>query len=119
MEQIEDIREMIRRTVADLDRQGMELKQAAVQATNDEADYEERKASFLVALFEEEAELGFKRTESQRQSLYRRALKDDRRRANLSRETLQADRELYRGLQTKINALQTLARMIEAEMRLG
>lgn len=118
MDELTEIKRMLNEAVAQLDATGAELKAEAREATDRQADYEERKNEFLIALFAEEAEKGFKRTESQRQALYRSAYRAERRQAMLAKEQLAASRDLYRGLQAKVNAIQTLARIAEAEMRL-
>lgn len=109
---------MLGEAVAQLEQAGAELKREAREATDRQADYEERKNEFLVALFTEESEGGFKRTESQRQALYRSAYRLERREAMAAKAGLDASRDLYRGLLAKVNAIQTLARIAEAEMRL-
>lgn len=118
MDELGEIKEMLRSAVGQLDSLGAELKQEARSATEKAADYEERKNGFLTQLFDEEAQKGFKRTESQRQALYRAAYREERREAMIAKEQLQSSRDLYRGLQAKVNAIQTLARIVEAEMRL-
>ena len=118
MDELTEIKRMLTEAVAQLDALGAELKAEAKAATDRQADYEERKNGFLIELFSEEADKGFKRTESQRQALYRSAYRHERREAMVAKEQLAASRDLYRGLQSKVNAIQTLARIAEAEMRL-
>lgn len=93
---------------------GMEARDSADRA----ADYEEKKNSYLIELYEEEIQFGFKRTEAQRQALYRDRFREERRRMLLSREELQSSRDLLKGLQAKLNALQTLARLSELEFKI-
>lgn len=118
MDELAEIKGMLRRAVDELESAGAELRKEAREASDRAADYEERKNAFLTELFAEEAEKGFKRTESQRQALYRAAYKAERREAMTAKGQLDASRDLYRGLLAKVNAIQTLARIAEAEMRL-
>lgn len=118
MDELTEIKRMLGEAVSQLDALGAELRREAREATDRQADYEERKNGFLIELFNEESQKGFKRTESQRQALYRSAYRAERREAMVAKEQLNASRDLYRGLQAKVNAIQTLARIAEAEMRL-
>lgn len=118
MEELLKIKAEIARATAEIPKLAAQIRAESVAAANAQADYDERKHQFLIDLFDEEAEQKFKRTEAQRQSLYRNAFKRERRAAMLAKAELDSSRDLFRGLQSTIMALQTQARLVEAQMRM-
>jgi hypothetical protein len=118
MDELREIQRQLTEAITELEAFAEILRTDARLATSRAADYEEAKNQYLIALYSEEVEQGFKRTEAQRQALYRDRFKDLRRASMLAKEELQSSRDLFKGLQAKINAIQTIARMSEAEMKL-
>lgn len=118
MDQLKTTQNELRTAIDELDALSEQIRHEARAAATTSASYEEKKNRYLITLFAEEAEGGFKRTETQRQALYRTAFREERLEAMLAKEELQSSRDLFKGLQAKINALQTIARLSEAELKL-
>lgn len=94
------------------------IKFISVRAATARADYEFVKNNKLIDLFAEEAEKGTKRTEKQRESLYRVEFSTERLAANLAENDLKAERDLMDSIKTQINSVQTRARILETDVKL-
>lgn len=93
------------------------IKAQIMQAAS--ADYEELKQSMLVALFDQEAQDKMRRTEAQRTAIVRTKYAMERRLRNTAQADYESAKAFYKGLESKLSALQTLAGIERDEMRMA
>lgn len=97
---------------------GRQMKASAVLEAEMRSDYEELKNQYLIELYAQEVDKATKRTEAQRTAMYRIKFKDERRRWLMAKADFDSDRDLFKGLQSKITAIQTLISLEKAKMNL-
>lgn len=103
----------------DLTALGREIKASAKREAETLSKYEELKNRYLIQLYAEEVELKIKRTVDQRTAMYRTMYLDERRDWLLAKADHESNRDLFRGVQTKITSLQTLIGIEREKMRLS
>ena len=94
------------------------ILQSAKDEVNYRSDYEEKKNKFLLLCYAEENDRNFKRTEQHRKSMYRDKFADERRAWLFAKADYESNRELYKGLLSKIEALRTLVSLEKSKMNL-
>jgi len=119
MNDLERLRNELNDAINALTQTAMRLKSSAREAVEKRSDYEERKNGYLIQLAAEDAESGTKRTVALQQAMYRQLYKNERRAYLLAEADLDSDKDLFRGIQAKLNALQTVSRLTESEVKLG
>lgn len=117
--ELPDLMRAIENTVADLDKQGDALKTSAMVSANARASYSEVKHRELIAMKAEEIETKTKRTIQDREALYRNKFSNERREWMMAEADHDSNKDLYRGTMSKLNALQSLLRVKEGEMRMA
>lgn len=118
MEEIEQLEKQLTEATENLTKLGQKLKKSAAAEADFHSDYEEKKNGYLIELYSSEVDKATKRTVDQRTAMYRLKFATERRRWLLAKADYESDRDLFRGLQTKITSLQTLIGMEKAKMAL-
>lgn len=95
-----------------------DVKKSAMAEANTHSDYEEKKNSLLIILYDEEVENSKKRTGAERTAIYRDRFKEQRREWLIAKADFESNRDLFRGLQSKVEALRTLISLEKAKMNL-
>ncbi len=120
MSELEQLRNDLNSTIDALTKTAVRLKQSARLSVEKSADYEQLKSNYKIQLAAEDTASGAKaRTVSLIESMYRLKFAHERLMANLAKIEHDTDVLLFKGLQAKLNALQTVARLSESEMRMG
>lgn len=95
------------------------LKTSAIVEANTRSDYEDAKNKLLLTLYDEEIKDGKKRTEQIRTAIYRSHLQGERRAWLLAKADMDSNRDLLKGLLSKIDSLRTLISLAKAQMELA
>ena len=120
MSELENLRKDLEATIDALTKTAHRLKGSARETANKRSDYENKKNGYLIQLAAEDAESGNKpRTIALQTAMYRLMFKDERQAHLLAEADYESDRDLFKGIMAKLNALQSLLRITETEMRLG
>lgn len=113
-----DIVNALEDAVGELEGAGEALREAGRKAANSAADYENSKNAYVIELKNEELkDPKIKRTDAIRQSMYRDQFKDLRRVRMVNSELWEAEKLAFRGLLSKVSALQTLLSRFRDEIR--
>ncbi len=120
MSELKQLRDDLNKTLDALTSTAQRIKQSGREAVNKEAHYESLKANYKIHIAAEDAASGSKaRTVSLIESMYRLKYANERLAMMLSRRDYETDVLLYKGIMAKLNALQSVARLAESEMKLG
>lgn len=96
------------------------LKQSAQNAVNKKCEYEGLKNQYLLQLKAEESDdPKIKRTDSIRTAMYRLMYKNERKFWLAAEAEYLTDTILFKGLIAKLNALQSIGRLTETEIKYG
>jgi len=114
MNEIEEIISDLNEAVTALTSTASRLKQSARDAVEKRADYENKKNKYLIELAADDT----KRTVLLQQAMYRKMFETERLQWQLSDRVYESDKDLFRGLQAKLNALQTIARLREGLLKI-
>jgi uncharacterized Ntn-hydrolase superfamily protein len=110
----------IEKTVEALTATAKRLKKSAAKSVNKQCDYEDKKNDYVLSLKKSaKANPDEKVTDAMRESMYRAKFKQERSDALEAAADYESDKILFKGLQSKLNALQTIARLTESELKLG
>lgn len=115
---LQQLEQELQNATENLTKLGRQMKSSARLEAELRSEYENRKNSYLIELYAEESEKAFKRTEAHRTAMYRLKYKDDRQRWLLAKADFESDRDLFKGLQSKITAIQSLIGLEREKMRL-
>jgi hypothetical protein len=115
---LEQLEKELESATENLTKLGRQMKASAKLEAEKHSDYDLLKNKLLVILYNEEVEQKIKRTVDQRQALYRTKYAEQRRDWLLAKADYESDRDLFRGLLTKITALQSLMSNEREKMRL-
>ncbi len=120
MNDLQQLRIDLDQTINNLTDTAKRLKISAREAANKRSDYERLKSGYKIQIAAEDELSGKKaRTVPLIEALYRSKFAIERLEANLAESDYETDVHLYKGIMAKLNALQSLGRMIESEMKLG
>lgn len=120
MDDLINLKKDIRATIEALTETARRLKVSAKEAVNKTAEYEAKKNPYKTKLEAEgKADKTKALTVSGIEAKYRTRFAEERREAHLAKADHETDVLLFKGLQMKLSAQQTLARLIEAEMKMG
>lgn len=121
MNDLTQIKDELNSAVDALTQTAKRLKVSAQTFVNKRCEYENKKNQYVLQLKAEEETSGgkIKRTDAVRQSMYRLMYQKERLEWLAAEMDYETDKDLYKGLIAKLNALQTVARLTETEMKLG
>lgn len=110
----------LQQTVGALTQTALRLKKSAVASVNARSVYENQKNQYLLQLKAEESlDATIKRTDAIRTAMYRSQFADERLAWQLAEVNYETDRDLLRALMAKLNAIQSIARLTESELKGG
>lgn len=118
MEEVIELEKQLSEATENLTKLGRAMKASAKLEADLRSNYEELKNGYLIELYAEEVDKASKRTVDHRTAMYRLKFKDERRRWLLAKADFESDRDLFKGLATKISAIQTLIGLEKEKMRL-
>lgn len=95
---------------------GRNIKVLAEAEANAVADYEQKKNNYLIVLYTNESQKGGKRTEKQREALYRSIYANERLAMFLAKSNLQSERDLLGALKAKLQGIQSRKGIMMSEM---
>ena len=117
---MKEIIDQMNETINALTDTALRLRKSGTESVNARCDYEDAKNELVLKLRQEEIDdPKKKRTDAVRQSVYRSMLKEERKNWLGKESNYETDKILFKGLQSKINALQTVARLTETELKMG
>lgn len=120
MNDLEKIKNDLQSAVDALTETAKRLKTSAKEAVNKRCEYEAKKNSYLIEMKAEESDdPTIKRTDAIRTAMYRQMFKDERKEWLAAESDYETDVIIFKGLQSKLNAQQTLSRLIEMEHKSG
>lgn len=118
MEEVFELEKELKTATENLSKLGRQMKASAKLEADLRSDYEELKNDYLIELYSQEVDKASERTVAQRTAMYRTKYKNERRRWLLAKADFESDRDLFKGLQSKITAIQTLIGIEKEKMRL-
>jgi len=118
MQELLELDKELRDATENLTKFARVFKASAVKEAESHCVYEEKKNRFLIVLYDEEVQQSIKRTEVQRKAMYRNEYAKERRDWLLAKADFESDRDLFKGLQSKIMALQSLIGIEKAKLNL-
>jgi uncharacterized Ntn-hydrolase superfamily protein len=120
MSELKQIKDDLQSAINSLTTTAKRLKQSAADAVTARCDYENLKNQYLLELKAEESDdPKIKRTDAIRTAMYRALYKEERKAYLAAEADYESDKDLFRGLQAKLNALQSIARLTETEIKYG
>ncbi len=96
----------------EIEKSGRGIKHLALDEATAISEYEELKNKELIGMYAEEVDKGIKRTEKQREALYRIKYADHRRAKLLASANLKSERDLLAALQAKLSSMQSRRLML-------
>lgn len=118
MDNLENLEMELLKATEDLVKAGESLKKSAKAEADFHSAYDLKKNKFLVLLYNEEIEQKIKRTVDQRVAMYRTKFSEERRDWLMAKADYESDRDLYRGVQIRVSAIQTLIGVEKEKMKL-
>lgn len=118
MEEVIELEKELKDATGNLTELGRRMKKSARAEAELRSEYENLKNSYLIELYASEVDKASKRTVEQRTAMYRHKFQNERMRWLLAKADYESDRDLFKGLQSKITAIQTLIGIEKEKMRL-
>jgi predicted nucleic acid-binding Zn-ribbon protein len=115
---LEQLEKALEEATENLSKLGRQMKTAARREAELRSEYENLKNSYLIELYAEEVDKASKRTVDLRTAMYRLRYKNERMAWLLAKADFESDRDLFKGLQSKITAIQSLIGLEREKMRL-
>lgn len=119
MDSLPEIYDELRALEILIERSGNHIRSLAVQAANKRAEYEELKNKALIEMFAEEAKGGFKRTEKQREAIYRLSYSTQRLMWQLADNELSAERDYLKALLGNQISTEVRRGLVESDLKMA
>lgn len=119
MTELETLRSELTEAIDALTATARRLKTSARESVNKQAEYDLLKSNYKIQIEAEDKLSGVKgRTIPVIEAMYRSRYHKERLAAHLAKIEYESDVLLWKGLQAKLNAIQTKCRLIESEMKM-
>lgn len=102
-----------------VDQAGQNVHFSGQNAATKKAEYEDLKNKMLIQMFADEAKDGKKRTEAQRQAIYRTTYSQQRLEWQLAENEWKASSDYLKGLLAMLTAVQSRIRILEGDWRVA
>ncbi len=120
MSEILELKKQLQESIDALSTTAKRLKLSGAASVNAAADYELKKSRLKIEIAAEDAASeGKARTVACIESIYRAQFADERLEAHLAKMNYETDVLIFKGLQCKVNAIQSLCRITETELKTG
>ncbi len=119
MDSLEQIYDELKQLEVAIEGTGENIRRLAIDAANKRADYENLKNKALIEMFAEESKGGFKRTEKQRESIYRMMYSTQRLQWQLADNELAAERDVLKGLLGNQVSTEVRRGIVESDLRMA
>ena len=116
MDSPEAIYDELKTLEAAIEGSGKNIKSLATDAANKRAVYEDKKNNALIEMFAEESKQNFKRTEKQRESIYRTMFSTDRLMWQLADNELAAERDYLKAVLGNLTSVQTRLKIVQIDL---
>jgi len=115
-----DITSEMEATLKALDSLMIDMHESATESVNTRCDYEDKKNRYVLELKAEElADPKLKRTDKVRQSMYRLQFNNERQQWLAKDSAHDVNKLVHKGLLAKLNALQSLLRLVDGEIKMS
>lgn len=120
MNELQRLKQDLQESIDALSITAKRLKLSGADSVNSAADYELKKSRLKIEIAAEDAvSEGKGRTVAHIEAIYRAQFADERLAAHLAKMNHETDVLIFKGLQCKVNAIQSLCRLTESELKLG